>query len=113
MTNCLFCKIANKEVPAEIIYKDEEIIGFKNIKPETPIHLLFTPKRHIEWRDEFNEKDLLLLAGLISAAKKIAIKEKIDKACKLIFNVGKTGQIPHIHLHLLGGWERKIPIRNI
>jgi len=113
MQNCLFCKIANKEVPAEIVYEDEEILGFKNIHPETPIHLIFIPKRHIEWRDEFNEKDLSLLAGLILAAKKIAIEQKINEAYKLIFNVGKAGHIPHIHLHLLGGWKGEIPMYNI
>lgn len=113
MSECLFCKIKNRQIPSKIVYEDKEILGFKNIKPEAPVHLLFIPKKHIEWKDEFREKDLLLLTKLISAAKKIAIKEKIDNACKFIFNVGKTGHIPHIHLHLLGGWKKKIPLNNI
>ena len=113
MTDCIFCKIANKTAPAEIIYEDKETLGFRSVHPEAPIHLLFVPKRHIEWKDKFDEKDLSLLSKLISAAKKIAIKQKIDCACKLIFNVGKTGHISHIHLHLLGGWKKKIPMHNI
>lgn len=100
-------------MPAEIVYEDKEILGFKNVHPEAPVHLLFTPKRHIEWRDEFNQKDLSLLSGLILTAKKIALGQKINEAYKLIFNVGKTGHIPHIHLHLLGGWKRRIPMHNI
>lgn len=102
-----------KEASSEIIYEDKEIIGFKNIKPEAPIHLLFVPKSHMEWKDDFVEKDLLFLGRLISVAKKIAIRENVFSACKFIFNVGKTGEIPHIHVHLLGGWKKEIPINNI
>lgn len=111
--NCLFCKIGKKEVASDIVYEDEEVLGFKNIKPEAPIHLLFIPKSHIEWKDEFKVKDLQLLVKLISAAKKVAIEKGVITACKLIFNIGKTGHIPHIHLHLLGGWEEEMPMRNI
>jgi len=110
---CLFCKIINKKVPSDIVYEDEKILGFQNIQPEAPVHLLFTPKRHIEWKDYFDEKDLQLLARLIFVAKKIATEQKVNEAYKLIFNVGKIGHIPHIHLHLLGGWKEKIPMHNI
>lgn len=113
MIDCIFCKIVNRELPADIIYEDDKIMGFKNIKPESPIHLLFVPKKHIEWKDRFNEEDLLILSGLILAAKKTAIEQKISNAYKLIFNIGKTGHIPHIHLHFLGGWKKEIPIHNI
>lgn len=113
MLDCVFCKIVNKETPAKIVYEDKEILGFENLNPESPIHLLFIPKKHLQWKDEFNQKDLLLLAGLIVAAKKVAIEKKIFDACKFIFNVGKTGHIAHIHLHLLGGWRKDIPLINI
>ena len=113
MEDCLFCKIAKKETPADIVYEDEEVLGFKNIHPEAPIHLLFIPKKHVEWKDELTEKDLTLLGQLLSTAKKTAIEKHIFEACKLIFNVGKTGHIAHIHVHLLGGWKKFIPKRNI
>ena len=114
MNSCLFCKIVNKDIPAEIIYEDNEILGFKNIEPEAPVHLLFIPKKHLEWKDNFGKQELALLSNLISAAKKIAEKERISSACKLIFNMGKTGHISHIHLHLLGGWkEDGIPMNNV
>jgi histidine triad (HIT) family protein len=111
--SCIFCKIAKKESPAEIIYEDREILGFTSTHPEAPIHLLFIPKNHIEWQDEFSEDDLALFPKLISAAKKIALEQNIFPACKLIFNIGRTGHIPHIHIHLLGGWKKEIPTHNI
>jgi len=110
---CTFCKIVKREIPSEVVYEDEEILGFKNINPEAPVHILLIPKRHIEWKDNFSEKDLSLLARLISFAKKIAIDNNIFEACKFSFNIGKTGEITHIHLHLLGGWEDKVPLHNI
>jgi len=113
MKDCVFCKIVKKEPLADFIYEDREIIGLESIHPEAPVHLLFLPKKHLEWKNKFSKKELALLGRLIFAAKKIALKQKIFKACKLIFNVGKTGHISHIHLHLIGGWKKKIPMKNI
>ena len=113
MTDCLFCKIAKKEAPSGIIYEDENVIGVKNIHPEAPVHLIFIIKKHITWQDEFSPEDLLLVSQLIFAAKQIANEQKIDQAYKLIFNVGKTAHLPHIHLHLLGGWQKDIPKHNV
>lgn len=111
--SCVFCQITNKKIPAEIVYENKEILGFENIKPEAPIHLLFIPKKHIEWKDKFNKEDLSFLTGLIAVAKKIAIEKNIFEACKVIFNIGKIGHIAHIHLHLLGGWEKEIQTHNV
>ena len=111
--DCLFCKIVNKETPSDIVYEGERILGFKNIHPEAPIHLLFVPKKHLEWKDDFGEDELALLSSLISAAKQVSQEQEIFNASKLIFNVGKAGHISHIHLHLLGGWKKKIPMHNI
>src|SRR4030042_6482934 len=113
MENCIFCEIVNKEKPADIVFENEEALGFKNIHSEAPIHCLFVPKKHLEWKDEFDKKDLLLLSEVVLSAKKVAIEQNIFHACKFIFNVGKTGHISHIHLHLLGGWKGEIPMRNI
>ena len=111
--DCIFCKIANKELPSKIIYEDENVLGFNDVKPEALVHLIFIPKRHLEWKAEFNEEDISLIAKLILTAKKVAIEKDIFEACKLIFNIGKTGHIPHVHLHLLGGWKGKVPMYNI
>jgi histidine triad (HIT) family protein len=111
--DCVFCKIAQKELPTDIVYEDDNIIGFKDIAPEAPIHLLFIPKKHLEWKDNFNNDDLSLLSNLINRAKVVAKEKNILDACKLIFNIGKTGDITHIHLHLLGGWTKNVPKYNI
>lgn len=111
---CIFCKIVKKEIPASIIYEDRRMVAVKNIEPEAPIHLLFIPKAHIEWKNDFSKRDLSVLSHLIFIAKKIANDQKINKACKLVFNIGKTAHVSHIHLHLLGGWkEEKIPMYNV
>ncbi|MFH1451226.1 MAG: HIT domain-containing protein [bacterium] len=113
MNDCIFCKIVSKELPAEIIYEGEEIIGFENISPEAPVHLLFIPKEHLEWKDGLLTEKKDILSNLILAAKKIAAEKGISEACKFIFNVGKTGHILHIHLHLIGGWSGEIPKHNV
>lgn len=111
--SCIFCKIVNKQTPADIVYENDKTLAFKDVNPRAPVHIVFIPKRHIEWRDKFDEEDLSLLAQLIFAAKKNAIEQKINESYKLVFNIGKAGHISHIHLHLLGGWKKEIPEFNI
>jgi len=111
--SCVFCKIVNKEISSEVVFEDENILGFENIYPEAPVHMLFIPKKHIEWKDNLEEIDSLFFSKIIFAAKKVAQEKNIFPACKLIFNIGKTGHISHMHLHLLGGWKGKVPKYNI
>ncbi|PIS38619.1 MAG: histidine triad nucleotide-binding protein [Candidatus Nealsonbacteria bacterium CG08_land_8_20_14_0_20_43_11] len=113
MGECVFCKIANKELPAKIVFENENVLGFENIEPEAPVHLLFIPKNHLEWKDNLTGGNEAILSEMVVSAKKVAAEKKIDYAYKLIFNVGRTGHISHIHLHLLGGWQKEIPTHNI
>ena len=110
MQNCLFCKIANKEASAEIVYEDEKVVAFKDIHPKAPLHLLIIPKKHIPSVDHLESKDQRLMGELFLVAQKIARAEGVDKTgYRLIFNIGKdAGQtVDHLHLHLLGG--KKLP----
>jgi histidine triad (HIT) family protein len=104
MMNCLFCKVANKEASAEIVYEDEKIIAFKDIHPKASLHLLIVPKKHIQSVDHLESKDKGLIGKLFLVAQKIARGKKL-KGYKLIINVGRpAGQlIDHLHLHLLSG----------
>ena len=106
--NCLFCKIAKKEVEAKIIYENEKTIAFKDINPQASIHYLIIPKEHIE--SIKSDKSEEAVKHLIVAAKKIAQNEKI-KGWKLVFNVGKEGGqvIDHLHLHFLAGGSINFP----
>jgi histidine triad (HIT) family protein len=112
MSECIFCQIVNKKIPAKVVYEDDEILAFPDINGLAPIHILIIPKKHIEsinhLQDEENGK---VLAGkLIMIAQQIAQEQNIAKeGYKLLFRVGKHGQqeVPHIHLHLIGGEQLK------
>ena len=108
MKQCIFCKIINKEAPADIVYEDNSVIVFKDINPSAPIHLLIVPKKHIISINNLKEQDKELVGYMFLIAKKIAEEQDISKTgYRLIINVGKgSGQIiDHLHLHLLGGRE--------
>ena len=103
MTDCIFCKIANKEIPTDLIYEDEDYVAFNDIAPKAKTHILVIPKKHIERFDEIeSDEDLKIAEWLFTVAHKI-IKEKKLHGCRLQINCGKDhGQeIFHIHLHLL------------
>ncbi len=111
MADCLFCKISKKEIPADTVYENENLLAFKDIRPSAPTHILVVPKEHIQSiaHLEGNHRDIL--AALIYAAKDLAVKLGF-KGYKLVFNVGREGGqvIDHLHLHLLGGWNKKSEI---
>ena len=105
MEECIFCKIANKEIPTEeIVYEDDKVLAFKDINPKAPLHLLIIPKKHILSIDHIEIEDKTLMGELILAAQKIAREKNLD-GYKLHINVGRpAGQIvDHLHLHLLAG----------
>jgi len=107
---CIFCKIINKEVPAEIVHEDDKVLAFKDIKPVTPVHLLIVPKKHIPTINHLKQKDRELIGDLFLITKKIAREQGLSKrGYRLIINFGKdAGQtIKHLHLHLIGG--KKLP----
>jgi len=108
--DCLFCKIINKEIPADIVYEDEKFLAFKDINPQAPIHVLIIPKKHIPSVDHLEVNDKDLMGELILIAQKIAREKKL-KGYKLIINVGREGGqvIDHLHLHLLSGRLSRLP----
>lgn len=114
MRDCVFCRIINKELPADIIYENDEISVFKDIRPSAPIHYLIVPKEHIESIMNLGDNHREIVAKLIFIAKKTAENLKI-KGYKLVFNVGREGGqiVDHLHLHFLGGWTNKEDIKNI
>ena len=113
MSECLFCKILNKEIPSDITYQDDEITIFKDINPAAPVHLLIIPNKHISSIQEMGEGDDLILGKLFSGAKKAAEDAGIaESGYRLIINNGPDGrqEIFHIHMHLLGGAKMKHPM---
>ena len=106
--DCLFCQIANHQKESEIVYEDELMIVFKDIRPKAPVHLLIVPKKHIQSINELTQEDGALISQMFFLAKDLARQNKVDRTgYRLIFNVGRgSGQlIDHLHLHLLGGGD--------
>ena len=105
-SDCIFCKIANEEMDADIVYQDREMVVFKDIHPAAPIHLLLVPRKHIPTLLDLQEGDIGLFARLQLVANDLARAYKLDKGgFRMVINCGKdAGQVVyHLHLHLLGG----------
>lgn len=103
MDKCIFCQIANGEIPTKFEYEDNEIIAFSSIDPKAKVHLLIVPKKHIQTLEDIKNEDSDLIGQMIIVAKNLAKTKGIQNEYKLAFNGGRYQQIKHIHLHLLGG----------
>ena len=105
MSDCLFCKIADGQIPAKIVYQDERALAFRDVNPQAPTHVLIIPKKHIASLDVLDDADAAIMGHLFVAAKKIAADEKLAQGWRTVINVGQhAGQtVFHIHVHLLGG----------
>jgi histidine triad (HIT) family protein len=106
MESCIFCKIITKEIPANIVYEDEEILAFKDILPVAPVHILIIPKKHIESLIDLKKEDKDLIGKIYLCINEIAKNQGIyDKGFRVIANCGKDGGqvVNHIHFHLIGG----------
>lgn len=105
MENCLFCKIINGEIPSSIVYKDDEVIAFKDINPQAPVHILVVPREHIQSALDEKATDAKMLSSVFSAIAKIAKENRLDNGFRIINNCGADGgqTVPHLHFHILGG----------
>lgn len=107
--DCLFCKIAHGQMNTEFLFENDSLVVFRDINPHAPVHLLIVPKRHIRSINDLDTGDNDILAEMMMIAKEMAKKENVNASgYKLLFNVEKGGGqvIFHLHLHLLGGWEK-------
>lgn len=105
MSDCIFCRIVRREVPARIIYQDNEVTAFHDAKPQAPVHVLIVPNRHIIGVAQAVPEDIPLLGKLLIVARQLAEDLKITDGYRLVVNSGPlSGQsVFHMHLHLLGG----------
>ena len=107
---CIFCKIINKEIPADIVFENKNLIIFKDIEPKAPVHLLVVPKKHIESVNVLEEEDKEIIADVFLQAKNIAKEQNFGEGgYRIIVNTGEqSGQeVMHIHWHILGGRKLK------
>ncbi len=108
---CVFCKIAAKEIPAKIVYESQDVLAFQDINPEAPIHLLIITKKHIENIIELTDSDCDLFYNIGLAIKKLAADYQLDSGFRIVNNCGiAAGQsVNHLHFHLLGGRDLTWP----
>ena len=107
--DCLFCKIAHGHMDTEFLFENDSLVVFRDINPHAPVHLLIVPKRHIRSVNDLAPQDNEILAEMITTAKEMAKQENVNASgYKLLFNVEKGGGqvIFHLHLHLMGGWQK-------
>lgn len=103
---CVFCRIVNGEVPSDIVYRDENLLAFRDISPQAPVHVLIIPRAHIASLAELNDGQLEQVGRLVMLAKNLAEKEGIARrGYRLVINCGVEGgqAVPHLHMHLIGG----------
>jgi histidine triad (HIT) family protein len=106
MSDCIFCKIANKTISSKLIYEDDQVVAFDDLNPQAPVHTLVIPKRHVVSVQELGEPDQPLLGRLLLTCTKIAkLKGLVDNGYRLVTNTGRDGgqSVFHLHFHVLGG----------
>ncbi len=106
MQTCLFCKIANRELPGKIIYEDDRSVAFEDINPKAPVHILIIPRRHLATLLDATQSDDRLLGHLLLVANDIARQKGIaERGFRLVLNCNSEGGqvVFHLHLHMLGG----------
>ena len=104
--DCLFCKIVNGDIPADIIHKSETTVAFRDINPQAPTHVLVIPRKHVATINDLGEDDSRVVGDMYLAAKEIAASEGIaEEGYRAVMNcnAGAGQTVFHIHLHVLGG----------
>jgi histidine triad (HIT) family protein len=105
MSETIFTKIINKEIPADVVYEDELCLAFRDINPQAPVHILIIPKKAMEQLNDAGEADEGLLGHLMLAANKVAAREGVADGFRLVLNNGAAAgqEVFHMHFHLLAG----------
>lgn len=105
MTDCLFCKIAAKELPSDMIYEDDKIVVFKDIRPKADVHLLVVPRIHVKSLNEITPEHRDIMFYALTKIPELAKAQGLDNGYRTVLNTGRAGgqEIDHIHFHLLGG----------
>ncbi|MBS0457941.1 MAG: histidine triad nucleotide-binding protein [Proteobacteria bacterium] len=111
MTDTLFDKIIRREIPAQIVYEDADLVAFKDIHPAAPVHVLFVPRKSIATVNDLTNDDAALIGKLVLAASAYAKREGFaESGYRVVFNCNADGgqTVYHLHLHLLGGGPLRV-----
>ena len=109
--DCIFCKIAAKEIPSNLVYEDEQVCAFYDLDPQAPVHVLIIPKAHIASAQEITPENSAGVAHVFEVAAKLAADLGLENGFRIVNNCGKDGQqtVQHLHFHLLGGRQMQWP----
>ena len=104
MSETIFSKIINREIPADIIYEDDIALAFSDINPQAPVHFLVIPKKHIATLQDVTEADRALLGHMLFIGQQLAVEQGCSQGFRTVFNCHEHGgqTVYHIHLHVLG-----------
>jgi histidine triad (HIT) family protein len=106
MADCIFCEIVHKRMKSDMVYEDENLVAFRDINPQAPVHLLIVPRQHIESVQDVKADESELMGKMLLIAQKLAQNNQIDEGgYRLVLNYGINGgqTVSHLHMHLLGG----------
>ncbi len=106
MTDCLFCKMVSGDITPDTVYEDEDVLAFRDINPQAPVHVLVVPKQHVATLNDLDADNSALVGKMMMAAAKIAQQEGFaEQGYRTVMNCNDDGgqTVFHIHLHLLGG----------
>lgn len=108
MADCIFCAIAEHQIPSNTVYEDEKILCFHDLEPQAPIHVLVIPKKHITSLDEVSEDDKELMGHIMFKIHEIAKDLELEKGYRVVVNTGEDAfqTVKHLHFHILG--KRKL-----
>ena len=112
MTDCLFCKMVSGDITPDTVYEDDQVLAFRDLNPQAPLHVLIIPKQHISTLNELNDSNEQLAGHLLAAAAKVAAQEGYaDSGYRTVMNCNADGgqTVFHLHLHLLAGRAMQWP----
>jgi histidine triad (HIT) family protein len=105
MSDCLFCRIIDGQIPSSKVYEDERVVAFNDIDKKAPVHILIIPKKHVASIEALGEEDFELVAHIMHVIQKLAVEQKLKNGFRVVANAGRDGgqTVDHLHFHLLGG----------
>ncbi len=110
MSDCVFCKIINREIPSTRVYEDDRVIAIRDLSPQAPVHILFIPKEHIACADDLDESNCDVVGHIFSKIPEVAKELGLSSGYRIVNNCGPDGgqTVMHLHFHLLGGKELNV-----
>ena len=105
MSDCIFCKIANGEIPSTKVYEDDTVLAFKDLSPQAPVHVLLIPKQHITSCDDITPDNSAVVAHIFEVAARLAKEFELTNGYRIVNNCGEDGgqTVKHLHFHMMGG----------